>query len=109
MNRGDNYEKPLGGLGRNRSCAVGSSYSGYPPPCPPTSTAFFSIWIPPPQPILPAIISSSSVLPLPGITLLLFYQPEPWIKPSSGKNLITFKIYKGFGGRQHGCSGIREA
>lgn len=67
--------------------------------------SFLSVWIPPPQRILPAIISSSSVLPLPGITLLLFYQPEPWIKPSSGKNLI----YEGSGGRQHGNSGIRQA
>lgn len=71
--------------------------------------SFLSVWIPPPQRILPAIISSSSVLPLPGITLLLFYQPEPWIKPSSGKNLITLKIYEGSGGRQHGNSGIRQA
>lgn len=75
----------------------------------PALLSFLSVWIPPPQPIFPAIISSSSVLPLPGITLLLFYQPEPWIKPSSGKNLITLKIYEGFGGRQHGYSGIRQA
>lgn len=53
-----------------------------------------------PHYILPAIISSSSVLPLPGITLLLFYQPEPWIKPSSGKNLIIFKYTRDlWGGR----------
>lgn len=71
--------------------------------------SFLSVWIPPPQPILPAIISSSSVLPLPGITLLLFYQPEPWINTSSGKNLITLKTFEGFGGRQHGNSGIRQA
>lgn len=27
-----------------------------------------------------------------------FYQPEPWIKFSSGKNLITFKITRDLGG-----------
>ena len=107
--RRHNYEKPLEGLGKNRSCAVCSSYLGYPTSCPLTTTAFFSFYLNPSS-LLPTpfcLLISSSVLPLPGITLLLFYQPEPWIKPSSGKNLITFRIYKGFVGRQNGQSGTR--
>lgn len=108
MSRGDDYEEPLGGLETGAVQLVVVAQDTLLPALLPALPSSLSIWIPPSQPILPAIISSSSVLPLPGITLLLFYQPEPWIKPSSGKNLITYKIYKGLGGRQYGCSGIRE-
>lgn len=110
MRRGGNYEKPLGGLERNRSYAINSSYLEYPPPCPLTSTAFFSFYLDPSSLLPTPFCLLQSLLPLFCLFwhyFTAFYQLEPWIKPSSGKNLITFKIYKGFGGRQDGYNGIR--
>lgn len=95
----------LGESGGNRSYAVGGSSLGYPPLFPLTSTAFFSLYLDPSSLLPTPFRLIKSLLPLPtspGITVLLFYQPEHWIKPSSGKNLVTYKIHKGYGGGSMG-------
>ena len=109
MRREGSYEKPLRRIRKKQElCSCQQSFrltSSLPSYQHCLLFFLFGSQQPTPHPILPAIISSS-VLPLPGITLLLFYQPEPWIKPSTGKNLITFQIYVWWG-RQHGYSGTR--